>query len=186
MPQKNFTSTNLSYSNANNVVKNPKSLRNRKLLSFSDGINRFTKRKKGTESMRLTRLWLAWSEVLGEDLAELVKPLGNKDRTLVLAVEDSIMMQEAHYQLQTIMRLVNEYLWDIMGENFFVKAQLTLPKGKQGLDSYKGIEQPVVYEYIVPEPPGLDTVEEKLNPNSPVMSCFKAYYNYFKTRETKK
>lgn len=162
-------------------VKNPKSLRNRKMLSLPDGLRNFLSRKKGTESMRLARLWLAWGEVLGPELSQMVKPLGNRERTLLLLVEDSMVMQEIHYQLQTILRLVNEYIGTDEGV-FFTKAQLSLPKGKQGLDSYKGLEPHVTFEYSVPEPPGLDDLVGRFDPNSPIGRCFNAYINYFKER----
>lgn len=162
--------------------KNPKSLRNRKMLSLPDGLRRFLNRKKGTESMRLARLWLAWGEVLGPELSQMVKPLGNRERTLLLLVEDSMVMQEIHYQLQTILRLVNDYIGTDEGI-FFTKAQLSLPKGKQGLDSFKGLEPHVTFEYSVPEPPGLDNLVGKFDPDSPIGRCFNAYMSYFKERK---
>ena len=163
--------------------KNSKSERNRRMLSFSDGIGRLIGRRKGSEEMRLTRLWMAWNEVLGDDLAMLVKPLGRRERTLLLGVEDSMVMQEAHYHLQLIMQKVNDFLGDMMGGHYFEKAQLSLPKGKQGLDAYQGLPTLFIYTPVVPEPPDLENVVGKLNPESPVGRCFNAYYHYFKTRD---
>lgn len=162
--------------------KNPKSLRNRKLLSLPEGLRRFLSRKKGTEAMRLARLWVAWGEVLGPELSQMVKPLGNRERTLLLLVEDSMVMQEVHYQLQTILRLVNDYL-GVDDGIFFTKAQLSLPKGKKGLDSYQGLEPHVIFECSTPEPPGLERIAGQFDPDSPIGRCFNAYLNYFKTRK---
>ncbi|GAB6058452.1 DciA family protein [Desulfonatronum parangueonense] len=87
--------------------------------------------------LRLARLWSSWSEIVGDHVAELAKPLGHNKTTLLLGVDDPMAMQEMHFQTPAILAAVNAAL----GEKYFDKVRLDLLNGRSPLDA---IEQMLV------------------------------------------
>lgn len=96
-------------------------------------------RSPKSDGLRFTTLWRAWEDVLGP-LAPLMKPLGHKDRTLILGVEDSLLMQEAAFYTDQILTNVNAFL----EEEVFDKVRVNLLMGKTPLDAIRsfGPEKP--------------------------------------------
>lgn len=62
------------------------------------------------ERSRLERLWQSWSSVVGEDLALMARPLGHKEKTLLLGADDSMDMQEVRLREAEILERVNGFL----------------------------------------------------------------------------
>lgn len=79
------------------------------------------------ERSRLSGLWQAWPEVLGEDVAGTVEVLGHKNGILQLGVEDSMQMQEMLYQVEDILAKVNAFL----GSAYFKDIRLEVVKRGQ-------------------------------------------------------
>ncbi len=78
---------------------------------------------------RLAEIWSSWPAVVGPDIADLAKPLGRNKATLLLGVEDPMVMQEMHFHAPTILRAVNSAL----GEKVFDKVRLDLLGGRSSL-----------------------------------------------------
>ncbi len=74
------------------------------------------------ERSQLDCLWRDWPQVVGEDMAALVRPAGYRGSTLLLAVEDSMQMQEARMQGGTLLEQVNDYL----KKDYFQKIKIIL------------------------------------------------------------
>jgi hypothetical protein len=130
----------------------------------------FSSRFSGTDSLSLARLWLCWPQVLGPELAELARPLGHKERVLILGVEDSVVMQELSYYQQDILDNVEDFL----GWRPFDKVKLELLNNRTCLDKI-GLEQP-----RKPKAPTAGLLQEQkaeldLDPATPVGSCYQAY-----------
>ncbi len=81
--------TYLDLCNLCNIKKTTKSIKHASTL-----ISEIIDQKGGTEKFALIRLWKNWEHVLGENLAKLAKPLGTNKKTLIIGVEDSLLMQE--------------------------------------------------------------------------------------------
>jgi len=78
---------------------------------------------------RLAEIWSSWPRIVGQDIADLAKPLGRNKSTLLLGVEDPMVMQEMHFHAPTIMRDVNAAL----GEKVFDKVRLDLLGARSSL-----------------------------------------------------
>lgn len=101
------------------------------MLHIGNLLQGFWSTPKHRRALRLVALWTAWDAVVDPDLARLAKPLGHKDRTLFLGVEDAIAMQEVSLQTPDILHAVNTAL----GEPFFDKVRLDLLRGRTSLDA---------------------------------------------------
>ncbi len=73
------------------------------------------------QKARLAKLWNEWLEVMGNEFSGAI-PLGHKDGTLFLGVEDSMEMQELGLQSSLILEKVNDY----MEEEYFSRLRVTL------------------------------------------------------------
>lgn len=79
---------------------------------------------------RLSRLWKAWPELVGPQLAEMARPLGHRRRSLILGGEDPIVLQELSFFAQEFLDKANAFL----GEDFFDKVLFELIHGRASLD----------------------------------------------------
>jgi hypothetical protein len=78
---------------------------------------------------RLAEIWSSWPTVVGPEIADMAKPLGRNKTTLLLGVEDPMVMQEMHFHAPAILRAVNGAL----GEKVFDKVRLDLLGGRSSL-----------------------------------------------------
>lgn len=99
--------------------------------STGEIIRRLWSNPEHQAGLRLVAVWQTWPEIIGPDLAKLVKPLGHYERTLVLGVEDAVVMQEASFQAPWILQAVNAFL----GDHFFDKIRFNLIGGRTPLDA---------------------------------------------------
>ncbi|MEZ7197917.1 MULTISPECIES: DUF721 domain-containing protein [Pseudodesulfovibrio] len=121
----------------------------------------------------LVRLWRAWDELLG-DVARMARPLGHRGGRLVLAADDPIVMQEAHYLGPMILERINGFL----GKEVFDKVVFELLNGRVPLDGETRPEAPKPPRKLK-KPEKLGSLNEKLDPDSPVGRCYRAYQRMF-------
>ena len=76
----------------------------------------------GPERARLFALWQNWDFVMGDELAPLAHPLGQHKGTLLIGVEDTMLMQELHFLSNEILERANAF----MAEQFFTSVRLSL------------------------------------------------------------
>ncbi|MEW5773323.1 MAG: DUF721 domain-containing protein [Thermodesulfobacteriota bacterium] len=132
----------------------------------------------GEESLFLARLWKAWPEVVGPDIAALARPLGHRRTKLLLGVEDGMVMQEMVHYSPVVLAQANEFL----GRNFFDKVELHLLGGQVPLDG-KGEPSPVHRPEPV-RPGSLGGLLADLPPDNPVGRAYRAYVEFFARRGT--
>ncbi|MDR2123945.1 MAG: DUF721 domain-containing protein [Desulfovibrio sp.] len=75
---------------------------------------------------RLNMLWRQWDELLGEDLALLGRPLGQKDGVLCIGADDAAALQELALRGDEILEKVNAF----MQEDFFREVSARLTQGR--------------------------------------------------------
>ncbi|WP_051617041.1 DUF721 domain-containing protein [Desulfonatronovibrio hydrogenovorans] len=121
-----------------------------------------------------TGICRSWEKIVGPEAASLVKPIGRKDRTLILGAQDSIVIQEITFQSDHIVQLVNSFC----GSDFFDKVRVELLKGRTPLDR-KLISRPEG-ALQVRTPQRLGSLGEKMDPESPVARCYARYVRFFK------
>jgi hypothetical protein len=144
------------------------------LRSIRGVLEDFLKRRGASASFQLARLWRSWPEVVGPDLAGLAKPLGHKDRRLILGGEDSITLQEISYFAPDILERVNGFL----GGKIFDKISVELIRGRSPLDSVRIGTVPE--NARVPLPDDLGELLAILPEDSPVTRCYRAYVGLIK------
>jgi len=128
--------------------------------------------KKG--GLRLVRLWREWENVVGADVAELARPLGHKDGTLLLFTHDSIAAQQLTYYVPELLERINAFF----GELVFDKVRFELLDGRVplGLQSLAG--QPSMQK-SPKKPSNLGGLIDKIDPSTAVGHCYMTYVRYF-------
>ncbi|HDQ41884.1 MAG TPA: DUF721 domain-containing protein [Desulfonatronum sp.] len=100
----------------------------------NDILRGFWNKPEQQRELRLASLWSLWSEIIGPEIADLAKPLGHNKTTLLLGVEDAMVMQEITFQAPRILRTVNAAL----GEAYFDKVRFDLLGARSSLDAVAG------------------------------------------------
>ena len=144
-----------------------------KAKSVSDALPRFLNGLDRSGGRDLVRLWRSWDELLG-DVAQMARPLGHRGGRLVLAADDPIVMQEAHYLGPMILERVNGFL----GKEVFDKVVFELLNGRVPLDGEVRPEAPEPPRKLK-KPETLGSLNDKLDPDSPVGRCYRAYQRLF-------
>jgi|MTBAKSStandDraft_2_1061841.scaffolds.fasta_scaffold00007_40 hypothetical protein len=128
--------------------------------------------------LRLVRLWRAWRELLGPELAPLMRPLGHRERTLILATEDPVVAQEASFLAPLVLEKVHEFL----GEEVFDKVHFELLSGRVPLDEQTA-PAPAPSPARPKKPGNLGGLTALLEGDSPVARCYRAYLRLFAAQE---
>ncbi len=131
-------------------------------------------------SLRLVRLWKNWERILGPETSRMARPLGHRNKTLILAAEDPIVVQEASFLSPLILEKINEFF----GEEVFDKVLFELLSGRVPLD---GQEKPVkAGPPKAPEKPGkLGSLLHDISEDSAIGRCYRAYVRMFAEKEDK-
>ncbi|MBU1003213.1 MAG: DUF721 domain-containing protein [Proteobacteria bacterium] len=151
----------------------------KRIQPLSSALIKFLQDKDGQGThYHLTRLWKHWEEVVGEHIAEVARPLGHRKTTLLVGVEDHMLMQELVYYSPAILEQVNAFL----GMNFFDKVHVDLIGDHASLDALP--ESTRKAHPLEPKKPDhLGGLLDKLDPDSPMARCYRAYVDYFARRE---
>jgi hypothetical protein len=115
----------------------------------------------------LASLWREWPRLFAEAPFDLGRPLGGRDRVLVVGVEDPLAMQELSFARQDLLTRANAFL----GEQCFDKVRLELIHGQAPLDATgfsAGAAPPA--PLVLPRVGGLD-----LPRDTPIGRCYAKY-----------
>lgn len=114
------------------------------MKSVSTAIREFFSQNNLDTELQIASLWTNWKTVVGEDLADLAKPLGKRKKTLILAAADGMVMQEISFYQNYILDQIKSFL----GWQPFDKVKFELLNGRVPLDeirvehSYKKVQVP--------------------------------------------
>jgi len=128
--------------------------------------------KKG--GLKLVRLWREWESVVGPEVAELARPLGHKDGTLLLCTHDSIAAQQLTYYVPELLERVNAFF----GEEVFDKVRFELLDGRVPLGLQSHAEQAPA-RTPPKKPSNLGALVDTIDPDTAVGRCYLAYVRYF-------
>ena len=111
-------------------------------LSLGEALKVLLASMGGTpERAGLQKLWNQWEAALGEELAALAQPLGQRKgreselageqaagqgAVLLLGVEDAMLLQELRFRSEEILARVNGFL----GNSYFAEVRFSLPLGQ--------------------------------------------------------
>ncbi|WP_029896010.1 DUF721 domain-containing protein [Desulfohalovibrio reitneri] len=139
-----------------------------------DEVRSLLERMGGSERTDAVRLWRSWREVLGDELADMVRPLGIRGRTLVLGAEGPMVMQELSFLAPDIVTKCNVFL----GRELFDKATFELLHDRVPLDVERAASPQKARP--APRPPenlgGLERLKES---DDPVGRSYRAYLRRF-------
>ena len=108
-------------------------LKGGKMQSISTALDNFLQRKGLNKELQIAKLWANWSDIIGEELAKMAKPLGKRKETLVIGAVDNVVMQELVYHSEQILEQIEEFL----GWKPFDKVVFELLDTKSSLDEIK-------------------------------------------------
>lgn len=137
----------------------------------------YLEEKDAETPFRLVEMWRRWPEVVGADIAELVKPVGRRGTTLLLVVEDSLVMQEMSYYAPALLEQVNAAL----GMPFFEKVQFELKNTQVCLDRPQKSRQKS--RLPLKRPKRLGGLTDAFDPDSPVAAGYKQYLRMFAAQD---
>jgi len=124
--------------------------------------------------LALARLWRHWPEILGQDMAAMVRPMGHRKETMLLGATNSMVMQEFSFFSQTILDKANAFL----GTTYFHKVQIELMAGRAALD--EPLLPPIPPKPVAPRPEPIGNLLPCMDPSSPVTACYRAYVRHFR------
>jgi hypothetical protein len=124
--------------------------------------------------LAIARMWRHWPQILGPDIAAMVRPLGRRQETMLLGATNSMVMQEFSFFAQTILDKANTFL----GTTYFQKVQIELMAGRPALDESLLPPIPPRPEALAPDPIG--NLLPCMDPSSPVTRCYRAYVRHFR------
>lgn len=128
-------------------------------------------------ALPLLRLWRNWEELLGPDMAALMRPLGHRERTLLLATEDPVVAQEASFLAPLVLDKVHGFL----GQEVFDKVHFELLNGRIPLAGRTTRPEPEPRP--LPRPRRIGGLRGLLDEDSPLGRCYRAYVRLFADRE---
>lgn len=135
---------------------------------IGDQVHELLRSMGGTpERCRLSGVWTNWEKVVGAELARIAVPAGSHRRTLLLAAEDAMQIQELQFLSCDILERVNHYI----GSAYFTALRPILggkncrQPVKPAPEEKRGRGQPnlprVTGKYLA-----------KMDMNSPVAICY--------------
>ena len=148
--------------------------REKKVRSVSEALGSILGTPEAALELAIARLWRHWPEILGQDVAAMIRPLGHRQTTMLLGATNSMVMQEFSYFAQTILDKANAFL----GTVYFQKVQIELMAGRPALD--ESLLPPAPPRPEAPRPDILGNLLPCMDPSSPVTSCYRAYVRHFR------
>ncbi|MDR2604232.1 MAG: DUF721 domain-containing protein [Desulfovibrio sp.] len=107
----------------------PSRRREGKVCHVSEAVEALFARLGRPRQGRLNMLWRQWDELLGEDIAPLGRPLGQKDGVLCIGADDAAALQELALRGEEILEKVNAF----MQEDVFHEVSARLTRGRTDL-----------------------------------------------------
>ena len=149
--------------------------RRKKVCSVSDALSTTVLgTPEAALELAIARLWRHWPEVLGAEIAAMIRPLGHRKESMLLGATNSMVMQEFSYFAQTILDKANAFL----GTAYFQKVQIELMAGRPALD--ESLLPTIPPRPEAPRPDILGNLLPCMDPSSPVTSCYRAYVKHFR------
>lgn len=105
--------------------------RRRAVTSVGEGLVGLLEAMDGNLAARLIPVWRGWPAVVGEELAELARPMGHKGTTLYLAALSGADLNELAFRWPEVVHAVNAFL----GQECFDNAHIDLLQGRTSLDA---------------------------------------------------
>ncbi|MCM0754994.1 DUF721 domain-containing protein [Desulfovibrio aminophilus] len=128
--------------------------------------------------LRLVRLWRAWDELLGPEMAGIMRPLGHRGRTLLVSTGDPVVAQEASFLAPLVLERINEFF----NEEVFDKVHFELLSGRIPLGEQRA-ERPTPPPARPKRPENLGNLARLLREDTPVARCYRAYLRLFAAQE---
>ena len=148
--------------------------RQKRTCSASEALDRVLGTPEAALELAIARLWRNWPELLGPEIADMIRPLGHRKETMVLGATNSMVMQEFAFFAQTILDKANAFL----GTPYFRKVTIELMAGRPALD--ESLLPPAPPRPPAPKPDPIGNLLPCMDPSSPVTACYRAYVRHFR------
>jgi len=131
-------------------------------------------RAKNPEQADFHELWANWPMILGEDLAEVAKPLGVRNKTLRIGAHNNFELQEIRMQYDDILSRANAFMKAFGHHEFFEKLEFCLFQGKSPITVKKELPQHLNYTHP-PRPHTIGNTTIDFKDNHALAKCYEAY-----------
>ncbi|MDR1243272.1 MAG: DUF721 domain-containing protein [Deltaproteobacteria bacterium] len=146
-----------------------------KTVSLQDALEFFFARHPDRANFHLAHLWENWNMVMGEYLGKTARPLGARDRTLLVGADDNMLMHELSFYTQEILSRANAF----MREEYFTKVRFSLLQDRVPLypppPRHKSAQAPDGR----PKPENLGKLSGVFDPESPIGRAYASYVKSF-------
>lgn len=131
-------------------------------------------RAKNPEQANFHELWVHWSMVVGDDLAELAKPLGVRNKTLRIGANNNLELQEIRMQYDDILNRSNAFMKAFGHDAFFEKLEFCLFQGKTPITTKRILPQHLNYKEPA-HPSNIGNASIDFKDNHALARCYEAY-----------
>jgi hypothetical protein len=142
------------------------------MKSANTALAQYMSGERFRREMDIARLWKHWPELVGREFADLVKPLERRGYSLILGVEDNLLMQEMVYHTETLLEAISHFL----GWQPFDNIKYRLLQNRTAL-SEVDLErvQPSNGLGQLPDSSQLGALLDVLPEDTPFGRCYRAY-----------
>ncbi len=142
------------------------------MKSADTALTQYMSGKRFRREMDIARLWKKWPELVGEEFADMVKPLGRQGNALVLGVEDNLLMQEMVYHADTLLEAISRFL----GWQPFDNIKYKLLQNRIALDDVD-LEREMSGSSLgqLPDSSQVGALLDVLPEDTPFGRCYRAY-----------
>ncbi len=130
-------------------------------------------RPKIAQMTEFYELWSNW-DMIFSDIAPFAKPLGVRQTTLCIGVENNFELQEVRMEYDSLLARANAFMQALDKENYFKKLEISLFQGKSPITLGERRENKLFNYYQPPKPEKIGAVidfkEETL-----LAKCYEAY-----------
>ncbi len=117
-------------------------------------------------------LWDNWDMVMGE-LAPIAKPLGVRNKTLCIGVENNFELQELHLEYDELISRANSFMKAFNHDEFFEKLEIRLFQGKSAIKIKKYRRS--FLNYLNPERPKQIGAKIDFKDETLLAKCYEAF-----------
>jgi predicted nucleic acid-binding Zn ribbon protein len=148
------------------------------MKNISQALDDFFVQNNFRREMDIVRVWINWKTIVGPELAAMAKPLGRRQKSLIVGVENSLIMQEMRFYSTTLLEHINEFLqW-----NPFDKVKFELLYNKTSLDQIQidrpRLQQRLPHTQLSDSCIGNVSFPEEILPS--FQSCYRRYVEMMK------
>jgi hypothetical protein len=103
------------------------------MKNISQALDDFFVQNNFRREMDIVRVWINWKTIVGPELAAMAKPLGRRQKSLIVGVENSLIMQEMRFYSTTLLEHIKVKFELLYNKTSLDQIQIDRPRLQQRL-----------------------------------------------------